>query len=435
MNSNIFALAELKQQAMNEATYYGKNEKLLKMEEIMGDIQREVIKSPLRFNSVKVSNKFKELENVIQDLFGFEEVYINRSCLIMYNIYHGGADINAFTFCHTAIYKKFKEIHSGGYVEVIPVGKNRKTVHLKDGNGYNFTAFISAGMFADHGEYTLTPEELTGILLHEIGHNFYYAPERETNAHILDCLLSAPLPMALAMMIAKPALFEFYMATDRLFSRTAIGDVAKIYINLASSVVSRLTTWFGLLQNISYVLATPVILLASISLSIVAILRFPVTMLNFDTEKYADAFATSYGYGPALTTALTKLEYSMRDPSSARTSLNKFVDNIGDILTFYMPFIMAIYDTHGSTATREYNMKEYLEDVSNKMDPDTLREYKKDLKTMMDNREAIASAIPKDAKEAVRKKQILAQNKSGNASFLDIFSDLGTGKKYNNLDF
>ena len=442
MNSNIFALAELKQQAMNEATYYGKNEKLLELEKQFSIIQKEVFKNPVKFSTSKiVSDAFSRSETIIKDLFGFEEVFFNRSgltnalnILMDIKMKRFGSDFAGCTLCQSYLFKTVKNGTRDGMVEVIPVGKNRKTVRIKDGKFFNFSMLIGAGFFADHGEYTLTPAEIVAVVLHEIGHNFYYAPIREGITEFSKYIGLVPMEVLMNMLVANSQLILIRIADDFLASK--FGKIFRAIMNFVSGIESFLTTNFGIIQagydiflGIRNLLFLPFMLIQSA-------IEFPRTVLTSDSEKYADAFATSFGYGADLISALRKMDSAAYDPSKNRTILNAIVENARLLTNLYMPLVMLIADCHGTSTAREYNVMRYMKEAEDHIDPALMKAYRADISRIYDNRNATAASMEPSLRIVFQRLEMGLQNVTGMSSYFDIFTTLGSGRgKYNNLDY
>ena len=92
--------------------------------------------------------------------------------------------------------------------------------------------------------------------------------------------------------------------------------------------------------------------------------------LSLNNEKTADNFATIYGYGPALSSALNKLETA--SPSELDKAFDKipFLSNLYSINTSLAYIIIGGIDGHPETVTRMYDQLELLKREANKEDLD-----------------------------------------------------------------
>ncbi|MEI2421015.1 hypothetical protein V6O07_12140, partial [Arthrospira platensis SPKY2] len=151
--------------------------------------------------------------------------------------------------------------------------------------------------------------ELTALLLHEIGHNFY-----NNNNYIFNVLdigtsvliaLEDPLEtfkvesiLAIGPFVAK------YIKNLNPFSQSAIDIFSNgyKYYSLIDPIKDAYTIAKGIYEG-TIRLIKPVINDAKLFLHP---LKFIDNIICMDNEKFADNFATAYGYGPELSTGLTK---------------------------------------------------------------------------------------------------------------------------------
>ena len=186
----------------------------------------------------------------------------------------------------------------------------------------------------------LTAAEITACLLHEIGHNF----DVSLNFYISDLLewgliftngktLYEKLVMASATIVGKEigiwlmklqiSIFSFlnkYGPTAFVLSMIEFLIKAMLdFINFLSISTSwiTLTTTF---KNLATVITT---------IPVNALINLYRTHSRFGSERFADSFATMYGYGPALIGFLNKLKGGTNPTTKPFVSkgLNKIVDN------------------------------------------------------------------------------------------------------------
>ena len=226
-----------------------------------------------------------------------------------------------------------------------PVFKNG-TYQFNPKDGYDLNVYFSYGLLCDT---SFTNEELVAILLHEIGHHFS----------------------------AKAAMYEYNLPSIKNLVR-GMTDMNKAIYNLTNGAkedirnISDANIMAGIQQafngldcrsalayiNNGVILVKDAILNGNISdafkfltgdktvVNKVMNTKFDQSVKNLvseydNEEEKSDAFATIYGYGPALTTALTKLESNKLDTRQSTTESNV----LEWILKFYVTFgIIGVFE-------------------------------------------------------------------------------------------
>jgi hypothetical protein len=299
--------------------YFGKTPSLIKLESIIGDIRKQKYKNDTVVES-------KELAKVMKNQFGFA----NTNFLV---------DFTTAKNAYTLVFRD--KLNGMGK----PVFKNG-TYQFNPKDGYDLNVYFSYGLLCDT---SFTNEELVAILLHEIGHHFS----------------------------AKAAMYEYNLPSIKNLVR-GMTDMNKAIYNLTNGAkedirnISDANIMAGIQQafngldcrsalayiNNGVVLVKDAILNGNISdafkfltgdktvVNKVLNTKFDQSVKNlvseYDTEEEkSDAFATIYGYGPALTTALTKLESNKLDTRQSTTESNV----LEWILKFYVTFgIIGVFE-------------------------------------------------------------------------------------------
>jgi len=157
-----------------------------------------------------------------------------------------------------------------------------------------------------------TAEELMGIILHEIGHNFD-ASIFKLIAHnlppigvMLDKEIKVNYPQLLLQNIVSGIYKE--LGIGKLYS--AIQGFIENLLEKAPGLQKFIDFVSNTTASLSYIYGT---ILFPVNVITNAGVLFKNRLLRFDLfgyagEKYSDSFATAYGYGNGLSTAMTKME-------------------------------------------------------------------------------------------------------------------------------
>lgn len=265
--------------AVNE-TYFGKSKEL----EIIEKSFDKAIQSKDKIDASSLGIVAKQL----QKKFGFDNVSI-------------GIDktpgLNAYTYIDIADIKKMKIKTSEGY-KALP------------GNTCSILVVFSPAMLSG----VLSGKELTAITLHEIGHQF--ASKRILNSSSLRYMASYIRGLSELDKIIRIASQETNSIADMFMM------IRRVISKLTEDAVFAIKYVINTLILLKDILKTPTLkdtynLIGDSTKSN----RIMSYIKNFDKvkkpikvhdleEEMADSFATIYGYGPELASALTKIEAS-----------------------------------------------------------------------------------------------------------------------------
>lgn len=265
--------------AVNE-TYFGKSKEL----EIIEKSFDKAIQSKDKIDASSLGIVAKQL----QKKFGFDNVSI-------------GIDktpgLNAYTYIDIADIKKMKIKTSEGY-KALP------------GNTCSILVVFSPAMLSG----VLSGKELTAITLHEIGHQF--ASKRILNSSSLRYMASYIRGLSELDKIIRIASQETNSIADMFMM------IRRVISKLTEDAVFAIKYVINTLILLKDILKTPTLKdtynLIGDSTKFSRIMNY---INNFDKikkpirvhdleEEMADSFATIYGYGPELASALTKIEAS-----------------------------------------------------------------------------------------------------------------------------
>ena len=265
--------------AVNE-TYFGKSKELETIEKSFD----KAIQSKDKIDASSLGIVAKQL----QKKFGFDNVSI-------------GIDktpgLNAYTYIDIADIKKMKIKTSEGY-KALP------------GNTCSILVVFSPAMLSG----VLSGKELTAITLHEIGHQF--ASKRILNSSSLRYMASYIRGLSELDKIIRIASQETNSIADMFMM------IRRVISKLTEDAVFAIKYVINTLILLKDILKTPTLKdtynLIGDSTKSNRIMNY---INNFDKvkkpirvhdleEEMADSFATIYGYGPELASALTKIEAS-----------------------------------------------------------------------------------------------------------------------------
>lgn len=265
--------------AVNE-TYFGKSKEL----ELIEKSFDKAIQSKNKIDASSLGIVAKQL----QKKFGFDDVSIGID---------KSPGLNAYTYIDIADIKKMKIKTSEGY-KALP------------GNTCSILVVFSPAMLTG----VLSGKELTAITLHEIGHQF--ASKRILNSSSLRYMASYIRGLSELDKIIRIASQETNSIADMFMM------IRRVISKLTEDAVFAIKYVINTLILLKDILKTPTLKdtynLIGDSTKFNRIMNY---INNFDKvkkpikvhdleEEMADSFATIYGYGPELASALTKIEAS-----------------------------------------------------------------------------------------------------------------------------
>lgn len=261
-------------------TYFGKSKEL----EIIEKSFDKAIQSKDKIDASSLGIVAKQL----QKKFGFDNVSIGID---------KSPGLNAYTYIDIADIKKMKIKTSEGY-KALP------------GNTCSILVVFSPAMLSG----VLSGKELTAITLHEIGHQF--ASKRILNSSSLRYMASYIRGLSELDKIIRIASQETNSIADMFMM------IRRVISKLTEDAVFAIKYVINTLILLKDILKTPTLKdtynLIGDSTKSNRIMNY---IKNFDKikkpikvhdleEEMADSFATIYGYGPELASALTKIEAS-----------------------------------------------------------------------------------------------------------------------------
>ena len=351
--------ASYKKEVVTEA-YFGKTDILLEIESLLNQYVANIKKDTLiKGGTIRISsdvtNKtnraiISKVEKLVEKQFKIKEFILNMYTGAPMDIVFRPAG-NAFTrpksFNFTKEASKLSDKFIDGSNTVIGVNVD--------------TAIISW--------YDLTGEELTGIILHEIGHGLSVSIMQYLNI----CMLAPNIGGAIV----------YYVASEFGYIASIVGKFIEEILDAVPPLRFIDQTISGLAVNISAILPAGINLI-----SIPSMLRSlnPIRWsLGYVEEKYADSFSASYGYGPALSSGLAKFE-SLNVGGAKLVRAIPVVNQVADLGNVIAGSIFNLIDEHPANPVRikaiTRKLRRDLKDP--KIDPRAKELAKRDL-DMLDN--------------------------------------------------
>lgn len=422
---------------LDEATYFGRNKTLLECEEILDEmIQLAHKEGEYGIMSVEFSNMMATVADKLGRLYGFYSFTINESILsYLPQIGIIVATPNAATVCKAAVVKYTQKAIGGVKTWEVNFDKTHKGIQFTPSTRWCLRMWLGVGLFMDYGENSLTAAEILAIILHEIGHNFYVGPVREFGSQFLVFASIGDLARAVNTQIAQIIFTEGTGALDNIMPES-LKRSTMMTMNSIGAILGPFVAVMGVLNTIGSLIALASFL-DKLLISTVVISTL-TAILKYDSEKYSDAFATSYGYGTELSSALSKLKY-VRIPAMANAKKKQDVaDFVNWIIKLPIRVVMSIIhpDEHPNTPGRLRNDIKYMEAAGEKIsDPKLRKEYEYQLKKMYELREQAKQYQGANVISNVNKVESIIQDSIHLSDAKDIFTSLRPSRSvYRNLD-
>lgn len=335
-----------------QEVYYGKTKEIKDIEKKIGECREKYRTSPMKLNTAK---EREELEELFCKAFGFEccQFTIDPSGLY-----------NACTLPASSSITDYRDMKK--YI-VSKRGEGMK--FTKEANVYLFI-LCTKGLFYSSN---FTDAEITAILLHEVGHNFFTAiTKKYITLHTINKVITLLYwPFILLLngrngLLLTTNLRNTYIDTIKKIRREHseladaywfINNFLTTLVGLGFSILVAIGNAIALLNPIGVLQNIPKQILNKLSLDMIFI------PLGYRNEAIADEFASTYGYGAELSTALTKIE---------QLSGGFVVDQIYrdiplinayyDLLNLPAKVITNTFDEHPATIARANNQLKYNKD-------------------------------------------------------------------------
>lgn len=342
--------------------YMGKSPTLLETEKVLGQLLAEIRKDPLKDYTNHPLNI--QLQSLITKQFNFKKTFINW-------IRTPEASPNAMS-----IFSSDVLIHP---VDSIKASKEKGYY----GNGRSNAFIIASSTMVNH--LNLTDEEYMAILMHELGHSFDISLYNFMNVTIkyitaitnIIKQTAALEPDKIARITAVVTASVKSLAPNILlmtpFGKEVLSVIFKIYerildivpgLKKIADIISKVSS--TLIRGIESSFSWTVFIAAPIEILISPYYHF-IKIPTRKTELFADSFAATYGYGNALSTALSKVSSAnLLRTKPYETSIRRIARD----LTVVQRDIAAAFVNadHGDTMTRIVSNIQMLKSELNSSD-------------------------------------------------------------------
>lgn len=274
--------------------YQGKTKELKKCEQYCDNIIEKFgdTTNDFKFTKKPITSDdgdVRELEKELAKMFKVNKVRIYWNSM---------GSVNAYTLTNSCITKA-------------AANKN-----LMDGNGTN----MNINIIVDTLTLTttgITGAELLALLLHEIGHNFYFCPALAF-CDVFSWITSFGI-LPIIQLIAKGAIIlgnEFV-------------DLIRKNVPIITNIIDTYNRWYSEISLIfkpaNIILALPRVFYQQVNAT---------SLLKYGEEKGADSFAARYGYGAELVTALKKMgvpKYSIYGEMAHKSGIGRVFADITEL--------------------------------------------------------------------------------------------------------
>lgn len=345
----------VKQNQVYQEVYFGKSKDLEEAERILGEVRRVAVISPTKVNTSKALLDFNRK---MEKIFGFEAFCLN----IDYNVF---MKMNAYTrpICFVIDAPNAED----------SLGSNKTGFTMNAIKGSQCIVYVTY-MLMKFQE--LTDGEVMAIIMHEIGHNF--------QATISPMCRGWSYFMRLVAFLSLP--LQYLM--NPVGGLQMVGGTRRWYTDLIDTWRKEGNSFYSFLNSLSYCMNKMVSFVAFPFNVVMAIQRLlsgiaipipqPQWVTNaltalpgYKQETIADNFATAYGYGPELASALSKMKYnSYGMPEDKFIRSVPVIGAIYDLEGIFITMVLSIIDEHPNNAARAHHQIEVLQKDIMKADMD-----------------------------------------------------------------
>lgn len=233
---------------------------------------------------------------------------------------------------------------------------DKSTFKFKSANIVIMVNISSAIIFNDN----FTTEEVMAIIMHELGHNYYAALNKRFG--VMEQLL-AIVNFFIYFSNVNTIIYELGIDKAYIKYEQEMKKSGKLSILVTSvEFVENIIDFYNSIKcSISKLLDRLSLGIIYIPLSVVVLLRSrlnisPLSLLDFaigyNSEKIADNFATMHGYGPALSTALHKLDHASLSKIDKSLDRIPILSNIYNLNIQIAQIILSPIDVHPTVLAR-----------------------------------------------------------------------------------
>ena len=407
-------------QAINEV-YFGKTPEILAIEKQLDKFRGKYMDRYISGFSVNSDEDLLKFNRMVEDYFGFGCFTLHIQNEIM---------PNAFTL---PLDCRIDVILSSNSIE-------KHSDHFKFDKKLDYTGivFISSSVIFNPD---FTTSEVMAVILHEIGHNFYFAFSKKNTVFV-----------NIIKVLATCSRLIFSPINILKYSETTLKIVGRFEREMRQNII--FSDFFNLIQlfrdtknNIIYFYADTINMLTLGTLYPLRSLINNLTKLkstniykiiffinDYSSERSADNFATMHGYGADLTRALDKLGYATGNKIKEIYLKTPLVSNLYMLNMDLTRLLISPFDVHPITISRATDQLNLLKNEANKTDLDPklrkvilsdIAECEKALKNLTNTKISIEN------KNILRNAYFKAlYNVTGGKDFKDLLDDPNKFKDY-----
>lgn len=390
--------------SMFSEAYFGKSKELLEIEKQIEVIRKKFYKVPVVNNYFGDWNGDKEVLK-LNRLF---EKALNIHCFSL--IIERTTSYNAFTI-PIAMHYEVGHFFNPKKMKSLAI-VDEKGMKFVDDNKLILICHINSGLiFGD----LYTPGEVLSIILHEVGHNFAEAlsPTIAVNSMIFADLMLAFMAIdiikdpkilikdtrnATAISERFDTINKFVIKIRELvYSEKHLKPIATIInlVNTALGIRDDVIMNINLLRNLSH----PIRMLKTIRYDIQEKLMLMIMQPTaYRNEKIADRFATMHGYGPELSSSLSKMKNSGCGIISLEV-INKIplLGAIANISPTIVEIITNPFDPHPMWSERLEDQIRHLryELDKSEYDPKVKKEIQLQIKAIEEEKDKVVKDVKK----------------------------------------
>lgn len=352
--------------------YIGETKELKKIQETFSKFRSKYVNDNSYSSKINTDDDLYKFNRLIEEFFGF-------GCFSL-DVFQDPS-YNAFTI---PIDYRFDVVSSEK--NMFSTKNGFKFVKEAD---YACVVCIHSGLIQSS---KFTDREVLAIILHEIGHNFASNIDKKlvifnTVSKVLRltsiielCILAVTYPLAIIS-----AYYQTIMSFNCIQSIIAKSrekakkenkeDIEKgEKINIIFSLIDTFKIEKSMLKTFKNIITGELIPSDKVPILVdnnITISNFFSTFFNYNNEKIADNFATMYGYGADVSSALAKMEYSDggRFVSKAVNTIPLF-SALYNLAWLPVEIVSTGFNCHPSTPARMKNQLKYLKAEINKDDLD-----------------------------------------------------------------
>lgn len=342
---------------LNEA-YYGKNPLLEDCDRHFDNLIKIINSQKPGIYLKKNEDILKEVEAIeknIKELFNCKKFILEISGLGFVNAFTISPLINPQSIFSDLVGKNKKELSKYGF-------------KLKPGNNTYIYSVINYEMFNVQG---MTGPILTGILLHEIGHNFFGGVgiglgyriymAYETAMSVVEEAVINPIPLFTMSLNQITSI-----STDIIRKNDKLRKLYSQLNTLTSCILNPILIISGIIGKYKglYNLITKPIKYFEEAFKNIKNALTPSLIFNYRNEKFADNFASMYGYSKEVIQAEEIFELAPLD-TSQRIASSKLQNLINDIDRSAVIISSLFADPHPESITRVKDQLKFLKSQIN----------------------------------------------------------------------